>query len=44
VGSALAERTSQVEFQTLPAPDPGSPHLGDPHSNNLSMKDDLIDP
>lgn len=44
VESALAERTSQVALQTLPALDPGSPHLGDPHSGNLPMKDDLIDP
>jgi hypothetical protein len=44
VESALADRTSQVAFQTLPAQDPGSPHLGDPHSGNLPMKDALIDP
>ena len=44
VESALAERTFQVAFLTLPAPDPGSLHLGDPHSGNLPMKDDLIDP
>jgi hypothetical protein len=44
VESALAERTSQVAFQTLPAQDPGSLHLEDPHSNNIPMKDALIDP
>jgi hypothetical protein len=44
VESALADRTSQVRFQTLPAQDPGSLHLGDPHRGNQSSKDDLIDP
>jgi hypothetical protein len=44
VESALADRTSQGAFQTLPAQDPGSLHLGDRHPGNQSMKDDLIDP
>ena len=44
VESASAHRTSQVAFRTLPAPDPGSPHLGDPHSGNLPMKRGPIDP
>jgi len=44
VESALADRTAQGAFQTLPAQDPGSPHLGDRHPGNQSMKDDLIDP
>ena len=44
VESASADRTSQVAFRTLPAPDPGSPHLGDPHSGNLPMKRGPIDP
>jgi hypothetical protein len=44
VESALADLTSQVAFQTLPAQDPGSLHLGDPHRGNQSLKDDLIDP
>ena len=42
--SALADRVSQVAFQTLPAQDLGFLHLEDPHSNNLPMKDALIDP
>ena len=42
--SALADRTSQVAFLTLPAQDPGFLHLGDPHSGNLLMKDDQIGP
>jgi hypothetical protein len=42
--SALAERVSQVAFQTLPAQDPGSLHLGDHHPGNLSMMDGLIEP
>ena len=42
--SALAEHTSQVVFRALPAQDPGSLHLGDPHSGNLLMKDGPIDP
>ena len=41
--SALADRTSQVAFQTLLAQDPGSPPLGDHHPGNLSMMDDLIE-
>jgi len=44
VESALADRTSQVGFRTLPAQDPGSLHLEDPHSNNLPMKDAQTDP
>jgi len=44
VESALADPASQVAFQTLPAQDPGSLHLGDPHSGNLSMKGGPIDP
>lgn len=44
VESALADRTSQVGFRTLPAQDPGSLHLEGPHSNNVLMKDALIDP
>jgi len=44
VESALADRTSQVGFRTLPAQDPGSLHLEDPHSNNLPMKDVQTDP
>jgi hypothetical protein len=41
---ALAYRTPQVAFQTLPAQGPGSLHLGDHHPGNLSMMDDLIEP
>ena len=44
VESALAERTSQVAFQTLPAQDRGSLHLEDPHSGNRPVNNDLIDP
>ena len=44
VESALAEHTSQVAFQTLPAQDRGSLHLGDHHSGNLPMKGGPIDP
>ena len=44
VESALADRTSQAAFLTLPAQDPGSLHLEDPHSNNLPMKDAQTDP
>ena len=44
VESALADRTSQVGFRTLPAQDPGSLHLEDPHSNHLPMKDAQTDP
>ena len=44
VESALADRLSQVGFRTLPAQDPGSLHLEDPHSNNLPMKDAQTDP
>jgi hypothetical protein len=44
VESALADRTSQVAFLTLPAQGPGSLHLGDRHPSNLPMKDALIDP
>jgi len=44
VESALADRTSQAAFLTLPAQDPGSLHLGDRHPGNQSMKDNLIDP
>jgi hypothetical protein len=44
VESALADPASQVGFQTLPAQDRGSLHLGDPHSGSLLMKDALIDP
>ena len=43
VESASADPTSQVAFQTLPAQDPGSLHLGDRHPGNQSMKDDLIE-
>ena len=43
VESALADPTSQVAFLTLPAPDRGSLHLGDPHSGDLPMKDNLIE-
>jgi hypothetical protein len=43
VESALAERTPPVEFGTLPAQDPGSPHLGDRHPGNPSMVDELTD-
>ena len=43
VESALADRTSRVAFQTLPAQGPGSLHLGDRHPGNQSMKDDLIE-
>jgi hypothetical protein len=42
--SALAERASQVAFQTLPAQDPGSLHLGDHHPGNLYMMGGLIEP
>ena len=42
--SALVDRASKVGFRTLPAQDPGSLHLEGPHSNNLLMKDALIDP
>jgi hypothetical protein len=41
---ALAYRTPQVAFETLPAQDPGSLRLGDHHPGNLSMMDDLIEP
>jgi hypothetical protein len=41
--SASADRTSQVVFQTLPAQDPGSLHLGDHHLGNLCMMDDLLE-
>jgi hypothetical protein len=44
VESALADRTSQVGFRTLPAQDLGFLHLEDPHSGNRPMKDALIDP
>ena len=44
VESALVDRAFQVAFLTLPVPDPGSPHLGDPHSGNLPMKGGPIDP
>jgi len=44
VESALADRTSQVAFLTLPAQDRGSLHLGDHHSGNLPMKGGPIDP
>lgn len=43
VESALAERTSQVGFQTLPAQGPGSLHLGDRHPGSQSTKDDPIE-
>jgi len=42
--SALADRTFQIAFRTLPAQDPGSLHLGDHHPGNLCMMDDLIEP
>ena len=42
--SALADRVSQVAFQTLPAQDPGSPLLGGHHPGNRYMMDDLIEP
>jgi hypothetical protein len=42
--SALADRTFQIAFRTLPAQDPGSPHLGDHRPGNLCMMDDLIEP
>jgi hypothetical protein len=41
---ALADRAFQVVFQTLPALDLGSLHLGDRHPGNPPMKDALIDP
>ena len=41
--SALVDRTYQVVFRTLPAQDPGSPPLGDPHLANPFMMDDLIE-
>ena len=41
--SALADRTSQAAFRTLPAQDPGSPPLGDHHPDNPFMMDDLIE-
>jgi len=40
---ALVDRAFQVAFLTLPAQDRGSLHLGDSHSGNLPMKDDLIE-
>ncbi len=43
VESALAERTSQVAFQTLPALDRGSLHLVIHHPDSLPMKDGLIE-
>ena len=42
--SALADRTFQMAFRTLPAQDLGSLHLGDHHPGNLCMMDDLIEP
>ena len=42
--SGLAERASQVAFQTLPAQAPGFLHLEDHHPGNLCMMDDLIEP
>ena len=44
VESALADRTSQVGFRTLPAQDPGSLHWGDHHPSNQSIIADLIEP
>jgi hypothetical protein len=41
---ALAWRAPRVAFQTLPAQDPGSLHLGDHHPGNLCTMDDLIEP
>jgi hypothetical protein len=42
--SALADRVSQVAFQTLPAQDPGSLHLVIHLPDSLYMMDDLIEP
>ena len=42
--SALADRVSQVAFQTLPAQDPGSLHLVIHHPGSLSLMDELADP
>jgi len=42
--SALADRTCQVAFRTLPAQDHGSPPLGDHHPDNPFMMDDLLEP
>jgi hypothetical protein len=42
--SALADRASQVAFQTLPAQDPGSLHLVIHPPDSLYMMDDLIEP
>jgi hypothetical protein len=44
VESASVDRTSRVGFRTLPVQDPGSLHLEDPHSNNLPLKEAVIDP
>jgi hypothetical protein len=42
--SALADRTSQVAFRTLPGQDPGSPPLVIHPPDSLYMMDDLIEP
>ena len=44
VESALVEHTSQVALGTLPAEDPGFPHLGIRHLGSPSMMDELADP
>ena len=41
VESASAECTPQVEFQTLLAQDPAFLHLGIPHTESLSIMDEL---
>ena len=42
--SALADRTSQVAFLTLPAQGRGSPQWVIHHPDSLSMKDNQLDP
>ena len=41
VESASAECTPQVEFRTLLAQDPAFLHLGIPHTESLSIMDEL---
>ena len=43
VESALVEHTSQVAVGTLPAEDPGFPHLGILHLGSPSMMDGVMD-
>jgi hypothetical protein len=43
VESASADHTSQVALGTLPAEDPGFPHLGIRHLGSPSMMDEWAD-